>query len=205
LFVAPLPPAFFERSFIMGAEPLDDTRPEAREIGGSLCNAWMMGEPGAPFARAWLSRLRASFDGSWNAHSALLPFRLSRERPDWLHIEPQRSFFHFGWDRDGLSGMFGRSVGDLDGVHSIHLWSHCWWNADVREFSPFHAGRLTPAYVRHAGTTYARLARNFLTYDLGRQDFPTWRKERLRAAFENQAWRIADLPGRALRRVRGRG
>ena len=55
LFVAPLPRSFFQRSFIMGREAVD-LDAAAQAAGGSLCNAWMMGEEGAPFAVELLAR-----------------------------------------------------------------------------------------------------------------------------------------------------
>lgn len=187
LFVSPLPEAFFERSFIMGLEPADWSA-AARDAGGALCNAWMMGEPGAPFVREWLSRTYQSFDGSWSAHSAVLPFHLSREHPEWIHVEPSRSFFHFDYHRPGIRNIFKRRVRDLSGIFSIHLWSHTWWDSKVRHSGFFHAERLTPAYVRHANTTYAAVARQFLPSDFGRQGIAAWQRDRLYAAVENGVW-----------------
>jgi hypothetical protein len=205
LFVSPLPASLFEQSFIMGREAVHWSA-AAKEAGGSLCNAWMMSEPGAFFVREWLSRTYESFDGSWNAHSTLLPFRLSHEHPEWIHVEPSRSFFHFDYHRPGIRDIFKRRVRDLDGIFSIHLWSHCWWDAKIRNAALFHAGRLTPAYVRHANTTYAAVARQFLPVDFGKQDIATWEGERLYAAVENGAWlslRVwGKLAGTVLRRGR---
>ncbi|HKX11305.1 MAG TPA: glycosyltransferase [Stellaceae bacterium] len=187
LFVSPLPARFFQQSFVMGKEHVHWT-PAAREAGGSLCNAWMMGEPGAPFVREWLSRTFESFDGSWNAHSCLLPFRLSREHPEWIHVEPERSFFNFDFGVDGLRDIFKRRVHNLDGVFSMHLWTHVWWDARERSRAFFHSGRLTPAYVSHADTTYAAVARRFLPDDVAGQESRTWRREQLSAGVENCCW-----------------
>jgi glycosyl transferase-like sugar-binding protein len=190
LFVSRLPASFFERSFIMSLEPADWSA-AAREAGGSLCNAWMMGEPGALFAREWLARIYDSFDGSWSAHSTLLPFRLSREHPEWIHVEPQRSFFHFDFTQSGVRNIFERRVRNLNNIFSIHLWSHNWWDARVEDyFGFFRAKRLTPAYVRHANTTYAAIARQFLPTGLGKQDIATWARERLWALVQNLTWQI---------------
>ncbi|HYB54611.1 MAG TPA: glycosyltransferase [Alphaproteobacteria bacterium] len=204
LFVSPVPAPFFERSFVMGKEKTDLGDAASREAGGSLCNAWMMGEPGAPFAREWLARLKETFDGTWNAHSCLAPYRLSREHPDWIHVEPERSFFYFDYNAPGLCDIFMRRVADLAGIYSIHLWSHRWWNANLRGPITFHAGRLTPAYIRHADTTYAEVARNFLPPDLGRQGVQKWAGERLRNAWEDALWRVIGPPGRLDRRLRRR-
>ncbi|HEV8494425.1 MAG TPA: glycosyltransferase [Candidatus Angelobacter sp.] len=187
LFVAPLSVSFFNKSFLLGHETAGWSA-ASREAGGSLCNAWMMSEPGAPFARQWLARTYQSFDGSWSAHSTLLPFQLSQEHPDTIHIEPSRSFFHFDYHPEGLRNIFRRRVPDLQGIYSMHLWSHCWWDPQLRNTARFHGGRLTPAYVRHAETTYAAVARPFLPPDVANQDLATWQREQLAAAFENATW-----------------
>ncbi len=77
---------------------------------------------------------------------------------------------------------------DLHGIYSMHLWSHCWWDAKTRHTARFHGGRLTPAYVRHADTTYAALARPYLPAGIGKQDPGTWECERFGAAVENAGW-----------------
>jgi hypothetical protein len=200
LFVSPLPDSFFANSFILGQENASWSA-AAREAGGSLCNAWMMGEPGAPFAREWLARTYDSFDGSWSAHSTLLPFQLSQEHPEWIHVEPSRSFFHFDYYPPGLRAIFKRQVRDLDGIYSMHLWSHCWWDAEARNSARFHAQRLTPAYVRHAETTYAVIARPFLPQDLGRQDEAVWKRERLRVAMEDAAFLAGSVKRKLTRSV----
>jgi hypothetical protein len=203
LFVAPLPAAFFERSFIMGREP-EQWSAAATRAGGALCNAWMMGEPNAPFVRELLRQTYESFDGSWSNHSTILGFRVSQQFPDCVHIEPPRSFFYFGYDRGDIGNMFTRRVRDLDGIFSMHLWSHCWWEAGGKNTAGFHSRRLTPAYVRHADTTYATVARQFLPEDLGLQNPATWRREQFHAAIEN-GWLLSRRAGRKVARVVSRG
>jgi hypothetical protein len=87
----------------------------------------------------------------------------------------------------------------------MHLWSHCWWDAQTRNPAFFHGQRLTPAYVRHADATYAVIARQFLPDDLGKQDLATWKAERLHARLENGAWLTVRLKGKLARTVLGRG
>src|SRR5918996_2092741 len=64
LFVNPLPSELFEKSFVIGREP-DIARHPSTEMAPSLCNAFLMAEPGAEFARLWLESIEASFDGTW--------------------------------------------------------------------------------------------------------------------------------------------
>jgi hypothetical protein len=210
LFVAPLPEAFFAQPCVMGRERLDDALPSAREAGGSLCNAWILAEPGAAFVKAWRARLHEAFGRTWSDHSTFLPYRLALELPHAIHIEPERSFFHYDWTREGLRRLFLASDPTPEGVYSCHLWAHLWWARDRRDFSPFHAGRLTPAYVRHADTPYARLARPFLPADLPGQDAATWRREARAAAVEDALGGLRHAGIRLVRRLaalggRGRG
>jgi hypothetical protein len=162
LFINEIPDHFFEQNFIMGMEKANWKQAATRAAGGSICNAWMMGGPESDFAKLWLKQTYEWFDGSWNAHSCSLPFQLSREHPEWIHVEPERSFFFYDWTAKGINGIFEKPRPDLDGVYSIHLWSHMWWDRKTTDASYFHAGRLTPEYVRFSKSTYAELARPFL-------------------------------------------
>jgi hypothetical protein len=117
-----------------------------------------------------------------------LPYRLALEHPETIHVAPERAFFAYDWTPAGLRSLFEGRGPIPEGIHSMHLWAHLWWSRDRQDFSRFHAGRLTPAYVRHADTPYARLARPFLPSDLPGQDRDTWRREQA-------AWAIEDARG----------
>jgi hypothetical protein len=47
-------------------------------------------------------------------------------------------------------------------VVSIHLWSHLWWSRRRRDFSSFHAGRITEQRIARVDTTYNVIARRHL-------------------------------------------
>ncbi|MEK7672190.1 MAG: hypothetical protein AAB344_08225, partial [Bacteroidota bacterium] len=51
---------------------------------------------------------------------------------------------------------------NYDGILSMHLWSSLWWSRWRRDFSSFHAGKLTEEYIRKVDTTYNLVARKFL-------------------------------------------
>ena len=201
LFVAPLPREFFVRSCTLALERADRRQAGIRAAGGSLCNAWIMAEPQAPFLRLWRERFRQAFDGSWSAHSTALPYRLSRERPDLIDVEPARAFFHLDWRPAGIAALFETDEPLPPDLYSLHLWNHLWWESGRRDVSRFHAGRLTPAYVRHADTTYARHARRHLPADVPGQDEATWREEQARARRENRRWAASDAPRKLARRL----
>ena len=126
----------------------------------------MMGAPDSDFAKLLLARTYESFDGTWSAHSTFLPYRLSREHPDWIHVEPESSFFYYDWTKEGIGEIFEKPLHKLGEVYNIHLWSHMWWERQRTDTSCFHAGRLTPEYVRFSRSAYASLARPFLPEDM---------------------------------------
>jgi hypothetical protein len=161
LFVRPYLPRLLEKPFVIGAEPpVRDERTGASRP--SLCNAVLMAEPGSEYALTWRREMGAALNGTWSNHSGFLAWELSQRMPAAVHVEPSRSFFRFPATRDGLAALLQRDQADLDGVFSIHLWAHLWWDSGRRDFSPVHAAMLTPDHVREVDTTYNVLARPFL-------------------------------------------
>jgi hypothetical protein len=92
LFVNPLPRRLFDKPFVLGREQ-DVYSRQAGKALPSLCNALIMSPRASEFGRLWLDRMEGEFDGSWSSHSGFLPRRLSEEHPDWIHVEPPRSFY----------------------------------------------------------------------------------------------------------------
>ena len=160
LFIRPLPDIYFEKDFILGQEP--DIVNEMGERTSSLCNAWIASKKGAKFGRLWLAQMPAYFDGSWSNHSTVLPAKLSQQHPELIFIAPQSAFYDFIWTREGIADILENNVEVSRDVYSLHLWAHLWWDRSRRDFSNFHQGLLTYAYVDKAETTYAALAKSFL-------------------------------------------
>jgi len=161
LFVRPFPDDLFEAPFVIGREPrVVDER--SGELRSSLCNALLMAERGAHFARQWRDRMGDELNGTWNNHSGFLAQKLSEEMPGQVRVEPEVTFFPFPPDRDGISDLFERQRPIPSGTVSVHLWAHLWWDRDRRDFGAVHAGWCTPAALRRARTTFADLARPYL-------------------------------------------
>ena len=160
IFVRPMPNRMFEYRCVMGHEAVD--RNAEQNAQGSLCNALIMAEAGSEFLGAWRTKMTEWFDGSWSRHSTFLPYKLSRQFPEWIDVEPKDSFFHLDWTREGIRQLFEADEELPPTVYSLHLWAHLWWSRSRLDFSHFHEGRLTPAYFHHAQTTYAKLSRRFL-------------------------------------------
>jgi FkbM family methyltransferase len=161
LFVNPIPPALWRQPFVLGREA-DVADPATGVARRSLCNALIMAERNARFGRLWQEGQLAAFDGTWSAHSTLLPQQLSEQHPELVHIEPPRTFYPYMWTRDGLKTLLEGCDRQTDGIVSIHMWAHLWWSRWRMDFSRFHAGRITEDYVRRVDTTYNVLARPHL-------------------------------------------
>lgn len=161
IFVRPFPAELFDAPFVIGREPaVRDER--TGELRPSLCNALMMAERGAPFARAWQAEIADALDGTWSNHSGFLPERLSRTRPEIVRVEPEVSFFPFGPSRAGLSRLLEQRAPLPRGTVSVHLWAHLWWDRRRRDFSSVHGGWCIPSFLRSAPTTLADLARPYV-------------------------------------------
>ena len=161
LFVRPYPASYYRHECLLGEEPPIVWRNGI--LRPSLCNAVIFAQPGSRFMRQWRKVSAEVFDGSWSRHSCQAASELWYAGTEALHIAPRRSFYRFGLDRSSFASLFDEVGADLRGVCSIHLWAHLWWSEQRTDLSDFHAGRLTEAYVRTANTTYANLARPFLT------------------------------------------
>jgi FkbM family methyltransferase len=161
LFVRPLPPSLFQKPFVLGRER-DIQDPNTGRPTSSLCNALIMSSPGADFGRLWLEGMTTEFDGTWSNHSTLFPQRLATQFPTLIHVEPQRSFYHFPPTRRGLAALLEDCQSIPDGAYSMHLWAHLWWEQRRVDFTSFHAGLLTEDFIRQVDTTYNCAARPFL-------------------------------------------
>jgi hypothetical protein len=183
VFVRPFPDDLFEAPFVIGREPpcVDERTGERRP---SLCNALLLSEKGSPFARAWRERMAGELDGTWSNHSGFLSQALYEERPAEVRVEPEATFFPFPPDRTGIADLLERDRPVPPAALSVHLWAHLWWDRLRRDFSVVHAGHCTPAGLRGARSTLARLARPYLATEppagrggsdrASRPDRPEW-------------------------------
>lgn len=160
LFLRPFPADLFDHPFVIGREP-----PVRDEHTGALrpstCNALLMAEPGAAFAKVWRAEMAGAMDGTWSNHTGFLAHDLAQRMPDDVHVVEPEVFFSFPSTVDGLHALLEEDVEPGDGL-SIHLWAHLWWEDDRRDFTSVSAVTLTDDHLRTAATTYARLARPFL-------------------------------------------
>lgn len=161
IFVRSFPQELFEQEFVIGRElPVRDER--TGELRPSLCNALLMAQPGAVFARAWRERMAAALDGSWSNHSGFLSQELCEQMPDHVRVEPEERFFAFPASPRGVSQLLRERHEIPQEALSVHLWAHLWWERRRRDFTHAHVGWTTPSFVRSARTTLAELLRPYL-------------------------------------------
>jgi glycosyltransferase involved in cell wall biosynthesis len=161
IFLRRFPEELFEAPFVIGRErPVRDEL--TGEMRGSLCNALLMSEPGAQFARAWRAQMADELNGTWSNHSGFLPERLSSQMSTHVRVEPEVSFFPFPSSRNGLSQLLEQRLPVPGAALSVHLWAHLWWDRGRRDFSRAHAGWCTPPFLGRARTTLAEIVRPYL-------------------------------------------
>jgi hypothetical protein len=161
LFLRPLPDEFFDAPFLIGAEE-DALDVRSGQRRPSLCNAVLMSEPGARFARVWRDQMGSALDGTWSNHSGFLSRALADELPDDVRVEPPSSFFPTPITPEGLHDLLVVDATDVSRSYTVHLWAHVWWSLARRDFTTVHGGTLTLDHLRTASSSYARLARPFL-------------------------------------------
>jgi hypothetical protein len=160
LFVQPLPQHLFGKPFVLGEEaPVPG---EDGVLRPSLCNALILAQPGAAFARRWLDAMGASFDGTWSRHSNQAATRLWGLNAGDIHVVPQPYFYKHAATPRGVRALLEGHDHDTTGVYSLHLWAHLWWDAWRTDFSTLHAAQITAQHIRNVDTTYNLLARQFL-------------------------------------------
>lgn len=161
LFVAPVPDELWRGPAVIGREA-DVMDPATGHARASLSNALLMAAPGARFIEAWREEIGDALDGSWSTHSCFLAHDLVERMPDAVHVEPQRAFHAFEPSPEGLKRLLVERERNLDGVYSLHLNAHLWWEEQRRDFSDVHAAVIGERWVREADSTYAVAARPFL-------------------------------------------
>jgi hypothetical protein len=161
LFVAPPRAELWEAPAVLGREA-DVVDPRTGHERPSLSNALLMAEPGSAFVARWREQIEGALDGTWSAHSCFLAHDLAVDQPADVRVEPERAFHPFPPTIDGLRRLLVDHETDLDGVVSIHLAAHLWWDETRRDFSAVHARDIDEAWIRAGATTYADAARRFL-------------------------------------------
>ncbi len=161
LFVNPLPEFLFEQPFVLGEEAPVKLHQEEKPHY-SLCNAFIMSEPGTIFGRFWRDLMYKVFDGTWSRHSCQTAAMLQEQMPNTIFVAPQHYFYKHMFTPEGIATLLEGLDADFNEVYSMHLWAHLWWDQRRTDFSKFHSELLTEEYIRNTDTTYNVVARRYL-------------------------------------------
>lgn len=101
-----------------------------------LCNAVILSQPEAEFAKIWLShfyteniKCREVHDEHWDYLAVLLPFEISKQRPDLIQIENYKAFHWPLWTWHGNDNdLFKYHPTDaFPNAYCHHLWESMHW------------------------------------------------------------------------------
>jgi hypothetical protein len=122
-----------------------------------LCNAVMIGQPGAAFSTIWLAQYdyfrSKGRDDLWDYHSVKLPGRLMVEAPQLIEVLDYRAFFYPLWnviEQQLFSDAGARFAGDFEVAYCHHL-----WNGGTGEFLE----KIDEDWIRKSRSIYASIAR----------------------------------------------
>jgi hypothetical protein len=160
LFVSHLPERLWRAPFVIGREA---DVPNGEDVARpALSNALLMSQPGSMFVETWRAEIAGALDGTWANHSCFLANDLAARFASDVHVEPRRTFHAFEPTPAGIALLLEHPAQDLEGVVSLHLAAHLWWDEDRLDFSAVHAGMIDEEWICTSNTTYAVAARRFL-------------------------------------------
>lgn len=157
LFIEPLPAHLFAKEFVLGEDPAG--LPGCTATPGT---GLMMAAPGAPFCRAWREALPTAFGASRDSATRRLAAELLITHPDWVHLEPARTFYALPATGDRWQQVLTGRLPELTGAAWLHLGSLPRHRTPTDEPYGLPPGGITEPYLRQVDTAYARLVRPFL-------------------------------------------
>ena len=130
-----------------------------------LCNAVILAEPGANFAKRWLEGFDPArslwrgfrsqgFDQYYSELSVKYPKFLSTVYAEEIHIEPSDRFFNPSYAPESLEQFFSTTAGDYTAAYAHHLWNNAAYEAYLRD--------LTVQKIKTQATTFNLLARAYV-------------------------------------------
>ena len=129
-----------------------------------LCNAVIMAEPGAHFAKRWLEGFdperslwrgfrSQGYDQYYSELSVKYPKFLSTIYAEEIHVEPYTSFFNPSYAPEALQQFFTSMDGNYSGAYAHHLWNNAQGDYLID---------LTVEAIKTTDSTFNMLARNYL-------------------------------------------
>ena len=122
-----------------------------------LCDGVILAEPNSEFIHHWLlsyqSHKSKGRDQYWDEHAVKMPYHLSTQYPELLHVEPYNSFHYPLYHNIGVEDLFKNNL-TFPEAYCHHVWETVSWDPFLKN--------LTPDYIKTHNTTYNKIARRFL-------------------------------------------
>jgi hypothetical protein len=129
-----------------------------------LCDGVILAEKNSEFLQHWLlsyqSHRSKGRDQYWDEHAVRMPYTLSQQYPELLHIEPYNSFHYPLYHSDepiaskyGVKLLFEQNLQFKD-AYCHHVWESISWDPYLKN--------LTLEDIMNNDTTYNNIARKFL-------------------------------------------
>ncbi|WP_298282977.1 glycosyltransferase [Acidocella sp.] len=117
-----------------------------------LCNAVIIAPQSSKFISIWRQKYENFHNEQWNEFSVVLPYKLSREFPDLISIEPEASFFYPSFNAKSLRELF---IGhrEFSNAYIFHIWGSV--SKNYVEFISFK-------HIFSFNSSYNNAARNIL-------------------------------------------
>jgi hypothetical protein len=130
-----------------------------------LCDGVILAEKNSEFLQHWLTSYQThrsrGRDQYWDEHAVRIPYSLSQQYPELLHIEPYSSFHYPLYhnsepaaSESGVKLLFERNL-EFPTAYCHHLWETMTWEKYLKD--------LTPEIIYQTDTTYTNIARRFLS------------------------------------------
>ena len=129
-----------------------------------VCDGVILAEKGSEFLKYWLANYKShrskGRDEFWSEHAVQIPYLLTKQYPDLIHIEPYSSFHYPLYHSNepeaskvGIKLMFEQNL-ELDGAYCHHVWETTTWDPYLKN--------LTVDDIMNIDTTFNKIARRFL-------------------------------------------
>ncbi|CAG8810106.1 15496_t:CDS:1, partial [Cetraspora pellucida] len=121
-----------------------------------LCDGVLIGRPFAPFLTRWIQRYEDFNDDHWSYHSLQVPYHMSKEYVNDIHVLNKTAFFWPTWTDEHLNLAFNTTNYSFSNQYAYHMWSSSSYEIYLKHISP--------KSIKSVETSFNKAVRKFLDY-----------------------------------------
>lgn len=129
LLLKPLTPLMDDYQCVMGGESYKDHARDLHDTSAiqSLSSGLIMSAPNSQFITKWIENWPKGFNQNvWANHAVVLPFQLSKQYPNDVHILETEAFTPFDFRDDYIFGKDYNNLRRLKDSYALHMWDTIW-------------------------------------------------------------------------------